>query len=148
MGGAKKQSRRLGDNAAMRNASIGWMLMAAATAAAGDDLQPLRLVRAEISSVDGAPRPATSFRLDDHIYYFSEVTWEDTSRPAGTHKIFYKWYTGDAVAFSFGGSKTCDRTPFAWSAWISGRHLGVGHHRAELLVDDKVVASREFDVGP
>jgi hypothetical protein len=113
--------------------------------------QELRLVRAAISAADnndGQPVAAASFHVGDHIYYFTEVTWADASQPAGSHALAYKWYTGDKLTFSFNATKDFATLPYFWSAWISGSHLGLGHHRAELDVDGKVLDTREFDIVP
>ncbi|MDE0852810.1 MAG: hypothetical protein OSA97_00125 [Nevskia sp.] len=111
--------------------------------------QPLKLVRSAISRVegtDGKPTQASSFAVKDHIYYFTEVSWDDTQRAAGKHQLSYKWYTGNRIAFSFADARDFPALPNFWSAWISGGHLGPGHHKVELYVDNALFDSQEFDI--
>lgn len=127
------------------------LLAAAIMPAAADPQQPLHLVRGMISSVDGqndAPIPASSFHIQDKIYFFTEVDWDDASRSAGAHPLQYKWYSGDKMVLSFDGSQTPDSAPYHWFAYVSGGHLGQGHHRAELYVDGQLFDTREFDIIP
>jgi len=122
-----------------------------ASAAATADAQQLRLVKGIIgtaASADEVPTPATSFHLQDHIYLFTAVASDNSGQSAGEHHLVYKWYTGDAVAFSFEGARNCPQTPCTWSAWVSGTHLGVGHHRVQLYVDGAAIDSREFEITP
>ncbi len=126
-------------------------LLFTAAAAMADAPQPLHLVRAMISSVDGqdgAPILASGFHIHDRIYYYTEVNWDDASRPAETHQLQYKWYSGDKLVLSFDGSKSPDTMPYHWFAYVSGEHLGEGRHRAELYVDGRLFDTREFIIIP
>jgi hypothetical protein len=130
-----------------------FLLFAAAAfpAAAAGSPQALHLVRAMISPVDGddgAPVQAAAFHLGDRIYYYTEVSWDEASRPAGAHQLQYKWYSGDKQVLSFDGSRSPDTAPYHWFAYVDGGHLGQGRHRAELYVDGRLFDTREFDIVP
>jgi len=127
------------------------LLTACSAAAQAAETQPLHLVRGVISSEserNGDSVPVEAFLAEDKIYLFTEVTWDQPELPAGTHELLYNWYTGDKLTFTFGGKQSFDSLPRYWNAHVSGSHLGVGRHRAELLVDGKRFDSREFEIVP
>jgi len=130
-------------------AKLTFVLLTVIASSASAASQSLKLVRSTISRIegtDGTPQPATSFSIKDHIYYFTEVSWDDPHSPAGTHQLSYKWYNGSQIAFSFESAREFPSLPNFWSAWISGSHLGTGHHKVELYVDDALFDSQDFDI--
>lgn len=112
-------------------------------------VQELRVLRSSLSTGENTtdqPIVSTTFQLKDHINYFTEVDWRDSSPSAGSHHLEYKFFTGDKQIFAFDGQKDFVHRPYSWSAWVSGHHLGTGHHRAELWIDGLKMDEQELNI--
>jgi len=102
----------------------------------------------QAAGLDQFPLPSTTFRLNDRLYFFTQVTWDPGRGAPGVHHLLYKWFTPGAPLFSFGGDKEFKSAPMSWSAYMVGTHVGLGHHRAEVWIDDQLLDSHEFDIVP
>lgn len=103
-----------------------------------------------LSAIDTGEMPVgeTHFYVADHIHIYTEFTCSVPQLSAGSHRLQYRWYTGDKLVLQFSGQRTFNRAPFLSSAWVSGSHFGVGHHRGETWADGTLVDSYQFDVLP
>jgi hypothetical protein len=54
----------------------------------------------------------------------------------------------DAMEFSTSVNTDLDMASMSWSAYMVGTHVGLGHHRAELWIDDQLLDTHEFDIVP
>lgn len=123
----------------------------ASTLAEVDNGSPVHLTLGTLGfadSLDQFPIPRTIFRLNDRIYFYTQVSWNPAKAPAGVHHLIYKWITPGAPVFSFGADKEFKTVPVSWSAYLNGSHVGIGHHRAELWIDDQLLDSHEFEIVP
>lgn len=116
---------------------------------AKSDLNGLHLVEGIVSigaMSDGSPIPTKTFYANEDIQFYAKLSWDPAQKSGGTHQLLYKWYTGDRVALSFGASREFQVNPTYWWAFTHAAHLGPGHHKVELYLDDSLFASDEFDL--
>src|SRR5580658_7138388 len=108
----------------------------------------LHLVRSAIAlgaNPDGSPIEAKTFYKNEEVHLYTELSFDPTSDSGREHHLTYKWYTGDALTLTFGGSKRLAQSPAHWWAFVHTAHFPAGHHRVELFVDDGPLAANEFD---
>ncbi len=121
----------------------------ACASAARSEVNGLHLVAGVVSigaMSDGSPIPTRTFYANEDIQFYTKVSWNPAQKSGGTHQLLYKWYTGDRVALSFGASREFQVNPTYWWAFTHAAHLGPGHHKVELYLDDSLFASDEFDL--
>jgi hypothetical protein len=81
---------------------------------------------------DGSPIEVKTFYKGEKVRFYTKLRFDATRGSAGTHRLVYKWYTGDVVSQSFDAQKQFDVSPMDWWAYIDVSHLSPGHHLAEL----------------
>jgi hypothetical protein len=92
--------------------------------------------------------PVASFTSQDVIRFYVSVRWDDPTKGAGIHDINYNWYAGDKLVSTFYRRANFIRTPAEMHSTRAAADLGTGHFKAEILIDKKVVGSKEFDILP
>jgi hypothetical protein len=117
--------------------------------AAAAEARELTLVQSAIGlgpAPDGSPIEVKTFYQGEKVRFYTKVSFDAARGSAATHRLVYKWYTGEAVSQSFDAQKQFDVSPTQWWAYIDVSHLSPGRHRAELHIDDRLFASGEFDI--
>jgi hypothetical protein len=76
------------------------------------------------------------------------VQWEDPTKGAGVHDINYNWYSGGKLVSTFYRRADFVRSPYELHSTRAASALGAGHFKAEIVIDQKVVGSKEFDILP
>jgi hypothetical protein len=92
--------------------------------------------------------PVTTFTSQDVIRLYVAVGWDDPTKGAGVHDINYNWYSGDKLVSTFFRRADFVRSPAELHSTRAASDLGTGHFKAEILIDKKVVGSKEFDISP
>jgi hypothetical protein len=90
--------------------------------------------------------PQKSFTLSDRLFLLTMVTWEPIDKGAGRHKVSWKWYSKDRLVSEINQKHNFKPTPFEFWATIPASALGVGEHKVELLIDDKLFDTQAFTV--
>jgi hypothetical protein len=107
----------------------------------------VRVLATSSEITDNAPIPESSFPINRHIYLYLEMTWDHRSTAGGTHVVGTRFYTGDQIVFDPPAASTAiGYPPYHLTWWVSGTHLGIGHHRIDYLIDGQVFASQYIDV--
>lgn len=90
--------------------------------------------------------PVAKFSTQDVIRFYASVQWDDPTKGAGIHDINYNWYSGNKLVSTF--SRRCEfvRSPTDLHTTRTASDLGIGHFKVEILVDDNVIGSKEFDI--
>jgi hypothetical protein len=109
----------------------------------------LRLIQGFTSlppGADGEPNPTNTFYANEDVDYYAKVGWNPGQGSGGPHRLQYKWYENDALLLTFGSTKSFDTNPTYWWAYVHASHFSPGHHKIELYIDDKLVASENFEI--
>jgi hypothetical protein len=96
----------------------------------------------------GKRTPVAQFTHDDYVVMLVDFTWQDAANDGGNHKFYFDWYRdGRLVSKSPTKFVHFVATPVTLRTDISAALLGTGHFRVDAIVDDKLVAHSEFDIG-
>jgi hypothetical protein len=90
--------------------------------------------------------PQKTFSIADRLFLLTMVTWEPVDKGAGRHKVAWKWYSKDRLVSEITQKHNFKPTPFEFWATIPASALGVGEHKVELLIDDKLFDAQAFTV--
>ena len=113
------------------------------------EVSGLRLLQSAIglgAAPDGSPIEVATFYTGENVKFYTKLSFDSSRGSGGSHRLLYKWYTGDVVSQTFEAQKQLDVSPTDWWAYMNVSHLGPGHHRAELYIDDQLFASGAFDI--
>ncbi len=104
------------------------------------------------SLAQGRRVPVQQFSHDDYVWMLTDFTWADTSRDGGRHKLIFNWYRNGQLVSHTDYDREHPRpflfahTPTTLETHRPAATLGVGHFKVETVVDDAIMASREFDI--
>ena len=98
------------------------------------------------SLVKGKRTPMTTFTSQDIIRFYAAVQWNDVTKQYGVHYVTYNWYSGTNLVSSARAVVNFSATPTELWTQRSASALGVGHYKAEILIQKQVIASKEFDI--
>jgi hypothetical protein len=90
--------------------------------------------------------PVAAFTSQDRVRLYVAVRWDDPTKGAGIHDINYNWYSGNKLISTFYRRADFVRSPAELHTTRTASDLGVGHFKAEIVIDKKVVGSKEFDI--
>ena len=122
---------------------------AARSAPAGAPPSGLRLIQGFTSlppGADGEPNASRTFYANEDVNFYAKVGWDPGQDSGGAHRLQYKWYQNDAPQLTFGGTRTFDTNPTYWWAYVHASHFSPGPHKVELYIDDRLVASKDFEI--
>lgn len=87
-----------------------------------------------------------TFQLDNRVYVYGAITWEDVKSSAGSKKFESKWYKGEKLLASRSMTMYLNSTPFyAWDS-MNAIAIGVGEGRVDVYIDGLFVGSKKFKV--
>ena len=92
--------------------------------------------------------PMTTFTAQDVVSFYVNVYWDNPTQELGIHSVAFKWYADTKLISNPHRAINFKVTPTTLSYQIPASVLGVGHCKVEALIDDNVVASKEFDITP
>jgi hypothetical protein len=125
----------------------GGALAAAAPAPGPARIQLLQGIISRGTNADGSPVASQTFYANEDVRFYARIGWDPADGSGGTHRVLYKWYDDqNRLAASFAETKTLDLNPSDWWANVHAPHFTAGHYRAELYLDEHLLASGEFDV--
>ncbi|HEX4596371.1 MAG TPA: energy transducer TonB [Burkholderiaceae bacterium] len=90
--------------------------------------------------------PMSAVQLKDPVYVVSYVQWDPATESAGRHRLTCLWYAGDKIVATSKGDLELKTTPFRLWCRQQAAGLGVGHFRAQVMIDDRVMTTSEFNV--
>jgi hypothetical protein len=95
----------------------------------------------------GNIEPLTVFTTKDVIRFYVNITWDDVTQEAGQHAVVWNWYKeGKLVGHRENERAYLKGAPNTRFATQPASALGVGHFKAECLIDGKQIAVAEFDI--
>lgn len=97
--------------------------------------------------VTGNMAPMTTFSTNDVIRFYVNVTWDDVTQEPGWETVVWNWYKDGQLV----GHRENDRAYFKGApstrfATQPAAALGIGHFRAECLINGKQIAVAEFEI--
>ena len=88
-----------------------------------------------------------TFKLQDIIRYHVDFTWDDVTQGAGVRQVKWNWYKdGKLVAADKNDNAEFRKANSGRFTMRPAYGLGRGHFKVECIVDDKPMASEEFDI--
>jgi hypothetical protein len=90
--------------------------------------------------------PESLVKMESRVFYLTTIAWKPVTAKAGRHKVTWRWYANGTLVSEIKQTHTFYPTPFELFAHIPATALGVGRHKAELLIDKKSFDSLEFEV--
>jgi len=90
--------------------------------------------------------PESRIKMESRVFYVTTIAWEPVTAKAGKHKVMWRWYSNGTLISEIKQTHTFYQTPFEFYTHIPGTALGVGHHKVELLIDQKSFDVQEFEV--
>ena len=91
--------------------------------------------------------PMSTFSTSDVIRFYVSLTWDDVTKEAGSREVVWNWYKdGKLVGHRENDWAYFRSAPNTRFATQPASALGVGHIRAECLIDGQQVAVAEFDI--
>jgi hypothetical protein len=117
----------------------------------GCAIRPLQVSYSNIltnaeSLTKGKKTPSTVFGLQDDIVFFVYVKWDDPAQWYGNHSVVWNWYLNEKLVSTGKKSVNFNSTPHELWTRRNASALGQGRFKVETLIDEKVVASTEFDI--
>jgi len=89
----------------------------------------------------------TQFKSDDTINFYSDFKWEDLSKPAGRKIVVWNWYSENGKLVSTAKRNYYfNEPPFELRSSRAASALGLGKFKVEIVVDEQVMASQEFEI--
>jgi hypothetical protein len=94
--------------------------------------------------------PMTSISQKDRFYVITHVSWDPPTADGGRHSVEWQWYSGDKLVVQRKRDQELHfkKTPYRIWYTFPGADFPVGHYRVNVLIDNKVVDSHEFDITP
>ncbi len=125
----------------------GGALVTAAPTPGQAGAQLLEGVLSRGTSADGSPVASQTFYADEEIRFYVRVGWDPAHGSGGSHRVRYQWYDSEnRLVASSAVTKSFDLNPSHWWANVQAPHFAAGHYRAELYLDEHLLAGGEFDV--
>jgi hypothetical protein len=94
--------------------------------------------------------PMTSVSQKDRFFVITHVSWDPPTADGGYHSIERRWYSGGTLVAQRKGASALHfrKTPYRFWYSFPAADFPVGHYQVDVLIDNKVVDSREFDITP
>jgi hypothetical protein len=94
--------------------------------------------------------PMTSISQKDRFYVITHVSWDPPTADGGNHSVEWQWHSGDRLVVQRKRESALHfkKTPYRIWYTFPAADFQVGHYRVDVLIDDKVVDSHEFDITP
>jgi len=125
-------------------------LLLPSTLAGAVDVAEMRVVSSVLSDLGGEERvkrvDKDSFLIEDSIYHFVTLTWDDVRKNGGKHKLIRRWYTGDKLVAESKRKFYLGRPPQEFWGYIRATMVGPGEHKSELYIDNQLIDTREFSI--
>jgi hypothetical protein len=92
--------------------------------------------------------PMTSISQKDRFYVVTHVSWDPPTADGGSHSVQWQWYSGDKLVVQRKRSSDLHFKKTPYRLWYSfpAADFPVGHYRVDVLIDNTVVDSHEFDI--
>lgn len=86
------------------------------------------------------------FPIEGRITAYASLSWTDVSQSWGQQKFEWKWYSGDRLVKRGDAVANVGKPPhYVWNV-TQPVALGVGKGHVEFLLNDQVLAKRNFEV--
>jgi hypothetical protein len=92
--------------------------------------------------------PTTVFTISDAVVCYVDFQWPEVTQRAGRHEIEWQWFKEGSL-ISQGEKRHSTFRTSPWSFWSrrAAGSLGPGHYSVKVLLDGKVAASGDFEIG-
>lgn len=87
-----------------------------------------------------------SFTLNEEIYIYVGLTWDENYGNGGYHEVSIVWYKDNKMLCENTSSYQFEKTPAYIWADRPAKIFGIGKHYVEVYIDDKKVATKRFEI--
>jgi hypothetical protein len=94
--------------------------------------------------------PMTSISQKDRFYVITHVSWDPPTADGGSHGVQWQWYSNGTLVVQRKRERDLHfkKTPYRFWYTFPGADFPIGHYRVDVLIDNTVVDSHEFDITP
>lgn len=89
-----------------------------------------------------------TFTLNDEIYIYIKLVWDETNGNGGYHEGATIWYKDGKKVLETKLNSQLDRPPTYYITHQSANKFGVGKYSVEFFMDGNKVATKNFEVIP